>query len=214
MTTWDNLWKNPEIAKQWADFPPLPEVVEMADRLQSESRRRLLDIGCGLGRHTVYLAARGFQVTATDSAPTAISACRDNLARAALRATLLQLDMADLPFPDAGFDGVISSHVIHHARRAAMAAILDHITLKLSPHGYFAWAMPTRDHFECGLGQELEPGTWVNPEGREGPLPHHYCTEEEVYDLLRAYELLSLRKVDGHTPDGTRSHWRALARKL
>jgi len=76
MTGWQKLWQDPEIAKRWQQRPPLPEVVATAERLTAEGRKRVLDIGCGLGRHAVYLAERGFEVTATDNAPAAIAACR------------------------------------------------------------------------------------------------------------------------------------------
>ena len=81
---WQELWQNPEIAARWAEMPPAPEVVEMADRLEREGVRRVLDIGCGMGRHLVYLAARGFAVVGTDNAPEAITACRRSLDEMAL----------------------------------------------------------------------------------------------------------------------------------
>jgi tellurite methyltransferase len=214
MTGWQKLWQNPEIAKQWATRPPVPEVVEMADRLESEGRDRVLDIGCGMGRHTLYLAARGFDVTAIDHASAALSACRESLEQAGLEATLLPMEMTDLPFPEGSFDGAISTQVIHHARRAVIAEIIERITRQLSTHGYFVWAMPTPDHFDCGKGEEIEPGTWVDPNHREGPVPHHFCTREEVYDLLHAFEILSFRKEDTREGEVVRSHWMVLARKL
>src|SRR5574340_1098146 len=99
MTGWQKLWQNPEIAKQWAEAPPLPEVVEMADRLEEERRHRILDIGCGQGRHTVYLASRGFSVTATDNAPNAIASCQEAVARAGLKAEIMALDMREMTVP-------------------------------------------------------------------------------------------------------------------
>ena len=132
MTGWQKLWQNPEIAKRWAEAPPLPEVVEMADRLDEEGRRRVLDIGCGVGRHSVYLAARGFEVTATDNAPNAIAACKESLENAGVQAEVMELDMRKMPFPDGRFDGVISSHVIHHERLSVIESVIVAITHRRS----------------------------------------------------------------------------------
>lgn len=210
---WERLWRDEEIAKQWAERPPLPEVIEMADRLERDGRRRVLDIGCGMGRHTLYLAARGFDVTATDNAPTAIAACKKNLEEAGLRATLVECDMAELPFEDNSFDGVVASHVIHHTNRATLERIIALITRQLAPGGIFVWVTPTSRHCEYGRGQEIEPGTWVNPEHREGPVPHHYSTEEEARELLRAYEIESICEHEYVKEEGRYTHWRILARK-
>jgi SAM-dependent methyltransferase len=37
---------------------------------------RVLDIGCGAGRHSLYLQRQGFEVTAVDNSPKAIELCR------------------------------------------------------------------------------------------------------------------------------------------
>lgn len=220
MTAWEKLWRDPEMVKLWGGFPPLPQVVEMADRLEAEGgvgrprRATVLDIGCGLGRHTVYLAARGFEVTATDNAPTAIAACKENLAKAGFQANVVLAEMTDFPFPEGHFRGIVASHVIHHCYRAELEAIIGSITQKLAARGYLVWAMPSTRHCHCGKGTEVEPGTWVDPNHQEGPLPHHYCTEAEARELLRGYEILSLVEQETRVSDqGSHFHWRVLARK-
>jgi len=40
-------------------------------------RGRVLDIGCGAGRHSLYLQGQGFQVTGIDSSPLVIQTCRE-----------------------------------------------------------------------------------------------------------------------------------------
>jgi len=210
---WDKLWQNPEVARLWQEMPPLPQVVEMADRLEAEGRRRVLDIGCGLGRHTVYLAGRGFRVTATDNSPTAIAACQENLTRAGLTATVVALGMTEFPFPDGAFDGAVGSHVIHHCRRAVLEQIIGSITRKLAPRGYFAWATPTTRHCHYGRGIEIEPGTWVDADHPEGPIPHHYSTELEARELLRDFGLLSVVEHEYQREGKSHFHWRVLARK-
>jgi tellurite methyltransferase len=210
---WQDLWQDPKIVSRWAKMPPVPQVVEMADILESEDRRRILDIGCGLGRHTVYLAARGFDVTATDSAPAALASCRKSLEDLNLQAELLQLDMTAMDFPPGRFDGVVASNVIHHADLATLERILASITEMLAPHGLFVWVTPTPRHFAFGRGREIEPNTWIGSDAADGYLPHHYSTEAEVRELLHAYEVLSIGEYEYADEQGTRLHWRVLARK-
>ena len=210
---WQDLWQDPKIVAHWEKIPPVPQVVEMADLLESADRRRVLDIGCGLGRHTVYLAARGFDVTATDNAPAALAACRKSLDDLNLHAELLQLGMTAMAFPSGRFDGVVASNVIHHADLATLERILTSITEMLAPAGLFVWVTPTPRHFAFGRGREVEPNTWIGSEAADGDLPHHYSTEAEVRALLHAYEVLAIEERDYRDDQGTRFHWRVLARK-
>jgi SAM-dependent methyltransferase len=210
---WQDLWQDPKVRERWEAMPPLPEAVDMADRLGTEGGRRVIDIGCGLGRHTVYLAARGFEVTATDNAPAALAACKANLEEAGLTANVIETEMTHYPFPDGHFDGALGSHVIHHTDRATLERILGEITRTLAPGGYFVWVTPTPRHMYCGRGTEIEPGTWVDPDHPEGAIPHHYSTEEEVRELLHAYDILSLHEHEWKEGESSRFHWRLLARK-
>jgi SAM-dependent methyltransferase len=185
----------------------------MADLLETEGRRRVLDVGCGVGRHALYLAARGFDVTGVDNAPAAVAACKANLAQAGLAATVLEADMARLPFPEGAFDGVVAAQVIHHTDRATLQRIIASITRTLAPRGLFAWSSPSRRHSECGRGREIEPGTWIAADHREGPVPHHYVSEEEIRQLLEAYEIESLEEREQSGDRGPRFHWAVLARR-
>ena len=77
---------------------------------------RTLDAGCGGGRNLVYLLRAGFEVCATDADPRAVDSVR-RLA-ASLAPALPQTNFRVEPvercsFPDASFDAVISSAVLH-----------------------------------------------------------------------------------------------------
>lgn len=62
-----------------------------------------LDVGCGEGRVTRDLVARGHTVTSVDAAPTMLAAARE----ADPDGTYLLADAADLPFDDGSFDVVV-----------------------------------------------------------------------------------------------------------
>jgi cyclopropane fatty-acyl-phospholipid synthase-like methyltransferase len=52
---------------------------------------RVLDIGCGAGRHALYLQRQGFQVLATDRSPLAIEVCKSRGLREACVLPITQL---------------------------------------------------------------------------------------------------------------------------
>ncbi len=82
---------------------------------------RVLDAGCGAGRNLVYLLRGGGEVFGVDASPEAISIIRQFAANAApqLPASNFRVETVEnMSFPDAHFDAVISSAVLHFARDA------------------------------------------------------------------------------------------------
>ena len=45
---------------------PCTDTPYLAERWESKGFSRFFDLGCGLGRHSVYMAKKGFSVTASD----------------------------------------------------------------------------------------------------------------------------------------------------
>ena len=69
---------------------------------------RLLDLGCGTGRHLVHFAKRGFQVTGIDLSEHMLAIARRKLAEAGCGATLLSGDISRLDEMELGhFDYAI-----------------------------------------------------------------------------------------------------------
>jgi SAM-dependent methyltransferase len=57
----------------FSGFPDWPDNVKKALRL---AKGRMLDLGCGAGRHSLYLQRQGSAVTGIDSSPLAVRTCR------------------------------------------------------------------------------------------------------------------------------------------
>jgi ubiquinone/menaquinone biosynthesis C-methylase UbiE len=71
-----------------------------------EAGMRVLDVGCGPGRHSLALARRGIVCHGIDAAPTFIELARDAAAAASLDATFELADVRDLAY-DGEFDALI-----------------------------------------------------------------------------------------------------------
>ena len=104
-----------------------------------DTRRRVLDAGCGGGRNLPYLLARGFDVFALDEDGAAVAHVRRLFASLApqLPAGQVQQGRVDaLPWADGSMDVVISSAVLHFARDAAhFDAMVDEMWRVLAPDG-------------------------------------------------------------------------------
>lgn len=65
----------------WDDDLPPPEVIDLAEALPPG---RALDLGCGYGRSSIYLARHGWRVDGVDFVPQAIDGARRRAAEAGL----------------------------------------------------------------------------------------------------------------------------------
>lgn len=86
MADWDARYRRGEHIND----APHPLVVEFTTGLKPA---RALDVACGVGRHSIFLAERGWQVTAIDYSPVAIELLRQ---RANERGVIVDARVADL----------------------------------------------------------------------------------------------------------------------
>ena len=103
--------------------------------------KKVLDAGCGNGRNLVYFLRNGYEVFGVDPQPQAVEAVRElsaALAPANSLENFVVCTAENLPFPDATFDLVISSAVLHFAKDTShFDAMLQAMFRVLKPGGYF-----------------------------------------------------------------------------
>ncbi|WP_076863041.1 class I SAM-dependent methyltransferase [Bradyrhizobium mercantei] len=109
------------------------------------SGQRWLDAGCGTGTLSRLLAARGCDVTGVDASSEMIVTARSGLADSLLaeRLTFQQIPtIANLPFADRSFDGVLCASVLEYVPDVAQC--LAQIHRVLSPGGLLLVSIPNR----------------------------------------------------------------------
>ena len=71
-----------------------------------------LDLACGLGGNALFLAHRGFRVSAWDISPLAVARLSTLAARSGLKVEAQARDVEAEPFPQAAFDVVVVSRFL------------------------------------------------------------------------------------------------------
>jgi SAM-dependent methyltransferase len=106
-----------------APYNALYERPAMLDLLPPMANARVMDAGCGAGWYALQLAMRGASVTAVDSSPMMIEHARRRFSPPCPEEVIrrVELRVADLAqpmtfAPDASFDVIVSSLVLHYLR--------------------------------------------------------------------------------------------------
>jgi SAM-dependent methyltransferase len=95
-----------------------------------------LDVGCGSGVHTIYLAQQGYSVVGLDFVPAALEAASARAEAAGVAVELHECDVVDYQAP-APFDVVLDSGCLHHLPKAKVAAYRRRLDEWLAPGGDF-----------------------------------------------------------------------------
>ncbi len=115
------------------------------ERLKVRSGEKLLDAGCGEGRHCFGALERGAHVVGLDLDRAALQSSADNLRQRAAKcgrlAALVHGNALRLPFADETFDKVICSEVMEHVHDYRGAA--RELARVMRPGGCLAVTIPT-----------------------------------------------------------------------
>jgi cyclopropane fatty-acyl-phospholipid synthase-like methyltransferase len=95
---------------------------------------RALDIGCGEGVNTVYLAQHGFSVIGVDFVPAALELARGQAQTAGVAFELHETDVLEFR-PTGGFELILDSGCLHHVPPAQVGAYRERIKQWLVPGG-------------------------------------------------------------------------------
>src|SRR5215510_8288315 len=122
---WELIWRGDQIPPRYrSSAAPTAHVVDWADTLPAGGF--VLDIGCGVGRHLVYLGGRGFRLSGLDISPSGIQQSQEACAERGFAFDGHVGNMDVLPWADSTFDGAFAIAVIHHQLRAGiMKSITD-----------------------------------------------------------------------------------------
>ncbi len=198
--SWNNLLEDPRF--HWKQ--PDEGVVALAAQWRGEGRRRLLDLGCGAGRHLAFLQTQGFEVGGMDVAPKGLEACAAAMVAAGLAARLVRADMTRLPFADTSFDAGIATNVLNHNPRALLQMAVDDIYRVLRPGGQFYLTVLNTWDWRHGSGEEVEPDTFVLAEGPEAGILHHFFSEDDLHAWLGAFDIIQVQRESGELLLSTR----------
>jgi SAM-dependent methyltransferase len=181
------VWLTPSEESHW-----------LAARWKDAGYRGLLDLGCGLGRHSIFFARHGFRVDAMDLSPEGVRNLDDWKAREGLDIRTHVGDMLRLPYADGAFDCVFAYHVISHTDTAGFRRVLGEIDRVLRPGGEFYVTLCSKETWSFSQAgfPRIDENSVLKTEGAEKDVPHFYVSLDDVIALFGRFDILKIRHID------------------
>lgn len=185
-------------------FDILPRIEKASKLFKRKKYEKILDLGCGTGKHSVFLAQAGFEVYASDISPTGIDIAREKAESLELNNIIFnQFDMVSIPFSDSFFDAVICIWVIYHGTLDRIQQTINEIYRILKPGGVVLTDFLSVEDNTYGFGREIEKNTFLGEKKTEEDVPHHYSTQEEVAQLFSHYRRIRITESSDSYTDNT-----------
>lgn len=211
---WD--WKSAD-TEIWLD--PAEESYYYCERWKRDGKRSILDLGCGLGRHSILFAKNGFDVTAADISDYAVKKAEQTAKREGLNINTVVCDMLDMPFGENSFDCIFSYFAISHTDTEGFSKILNKFKEILKPNGEIYLTLCSKEtwSFKEADFPKIDENTILRTdEGPEKNIPHFFVDLNDVKRLFEPdFKLLRVRFIDNCIYEGViqnNSHYHVYAR--
>ena len=172
---WDERFRAGDHAGADAD-PFLTQIEEYADLFPPRRRAggpKALDLACGAGRNAVYLAERGWDVTACDISLEGLRKAQELARERDVRLKLFCQDLATVVLPAAYFDLIICFFFLQRE-------LFPQIQAALRPHGLLVYKTYTTDQLPF--------------RGRPRH-PMHLLQPQELLEAFRGFRVLCYQEI-------------------
>ena len=125
-------------AKSWQELPWAHDepTLFLAEICQRRKPGRALDIGCGAGTDSVYLAKRGWEVTALDFMPKALEFTQARAKEAGVSVRPVEADITEWAVPEP-FDLVLDHGLLHNMDPLRYPAYRERVLKAIADDGDF-----------------------------------------------------------------------------
>jgi SAM-dependent methyltransferase len=202
---WEKEYQNPQLVSKGEK--PQKDVLRLFKYLKKEQGvefdgLQVLDLGCGTGRNSNYLAGRRAVVSGLEISETAISLAKRRAAEEGVQVDYRKQDIgAAYPYEDNQFDLVIDITASNSLDEQGRAVYLKEVARTLAPGGFFLVRALCKDGdknakqlIKQSPGKEHD--TYMN---KDMNLIERVFTEKDFRELYgEFFEILSMNKRSGY----------------
>ena len=184
----DCIWKNPSIESYY-----------LLNRWKKQGKTNFLDLGCGLGRHSILFAKDGFDVYSFDISKEAIERTKKWAESENLNLNYKIGDMLNLPYKDESIEAILCRNVISHTDTEGIKKIVQEIKRVLKGNGecYLTLGSKSSWRFTGTNWPMVDENTKLKMEkGPEYKIPHFYADYNLIKELFREFKIEFINHIE------------------
>lgn len=184
----NSTWKVPSIESYY-----------LLNRWSNLGFKDFLDLGCGIGRHTVLFAGNGFNTYGFDISKYGLDKTKEWLDNLNLSANLKEGDMLDLPYENGSFDCILCRNVISHQDTLGVKQIIKELYRVLKDNGeiYLTLGSKSTWGFKQTSWPLIDENTRLRmEEGPEYKVPHFYADYDLIKTLFKDFKIEFINHIE------------------
>ncbi len=161
-------------------------------KLELKRGNKVLDLGFGDGRNTIFLIQNGYDVYGTEITEEIVDLTKARLERLGLKAQLELGRNSKLPYSNDFFDTILGCHVSYYCdENESFTDNVKEFARVLKPQGYYITSLPMASSYIFKNAEKLEDGCMrINSDpynNRNGYKLRPFQNEDEVMKELSPY---------------------------
>lgn len=175
-------WKN-----KWARDKEIKEnnfARKVFTFIENKKIKKILELGCGLGRDSRYFAKKGFEVVGVDRVESSIKEIK--------KVTIIKQDIKDIAFSKDTFDVVYAHLSLHYFDDKTTDKIFNKIYNILKPGGYVFIKCKSIDDPLFGKGKKVANNIYVKGHQR------HFFSKEYMREKLKKFKIIKIQKTSSY----------------
>jgi SAM-dependent methyltransferase len=194
---------------------PSDELYPVAFRWRDIGYKKVLDLGCGVGRNSIFLSQMGFEVDAFDLSPTAIEELTGKIERLKLKIRTKMGDMLELPYANEYFDSILAFHSIYHTDMQGLQNVIREMKRVLVDGGeiFFTLNSKRSPSLKNPKNKIIDEHTILKTEGLEKDIPHTFVDYDEIKMMLEGFQIIKIQQIEDIFEDISSWHYFILIKK-
>ena len=173
--------------------------------------KKVLDLGCGNGRHVWLAAKEGFDVYGIDLSENAITLAKEWMARDHLSYKDLRSgDISQpLPYEENFFDIVISYGALDHMPLTESTQALAHARRVLKPGGLVVLKLEANSSFTSDFGTRVAKNEVILDKPVEKGMLQHFFDQIEIADFVKDLQTIKSFREDARRFDDLNTNYQS-----